>query len=177
MYRMRLCAVALTFGCCMATVLAAPAQQRSQSASRTDARSPDRAKAGDTGAASGRINNRIDNRTSTTHGTVYQQMKAKREDERQDRLHSRYQPKPTVEDGAKPLLPRSGKLTPSHSPTNREQAPDPVKAEPTSPSAALRYDENGDKTKLPGTLGYVETGGSIEIRGGYRTAPSPERER
>ena len=175
MYRMRLRAVALTFGCCMATALAAPAQQTSQPASQTDARSSERAKVGDKGAASGRINNRIDNRTSTTHGTVYQQIKAQREDERQSRLHSRYQPKPNAEDGAKPFLPGSGKVAPARSPTNRAQAPDRVKAERTLPSEALRYDENGDKTKLPGTLGYVEAGGSIEVRGGYRTAPSPER--
>ena len=177
MYRVRLCAVALAFGCCMATALAAQAQQTSQPALRTDARSSDRAKAGDTGAASGRIDNRIDNRTSTTRGTVYQQMKAQREDERQSRLHSRYQPRPNAEDSAKPLLPGSGKVAPARSPTNRAQAPDRVRAERTLPSEALRYDENGDKIKLPGTLGHVEAGGSIEVRGGYRTAPSPERER
>jgi len=175
MYRMRLCAVALTFGCCMATALAAPAQQTSQPASRTDARSSDRAKAGDTGAASGRINNRIDNRTSITQGTVYQQIKAQREEERQGRLHSRYQPKPNAEDSAKPLLPGSGKVAPARGPTSRAQVRDPVKAEPTSPSTALPYDEKWNKTKLPGTLGYVEAGGSIEIRGGYRTEPSPKR--
>ena len=177
MYRIRLCAVALAFGFCMATALAAPAQQTSQPASRTDARSSDRAKAGDTGAASGRINNRIDNRTSTTRGTVYQQMKAQREEERQNRLHSRRQPKPNAEDSAKPLLPGAGKPTSSLSPTSRAQVPDPVKAQPALPSAPLRYDENGNKTKLPGTLGYVQAGGSIQIRGGYRTDPSPQRQR
>ncbi len=177
MYRMRLCAVALAFGFCMATALAAPAQQTSQPASRTYVRPSDRAKAGDTGAAPGRINNRIDNRTLTTHGTVYQQMKAQREDERQNRLYSRYQPKPNAEDSAKPVLPGTGKPASSLSPTSRAQASEPVRAEPTLPSAALRYDENGDKIKLPGTLGNVQVGGSIQIRGGYRTDPSPERQR